>query len=1054
MLNYNLSNICGCFYTGGKILFSDDGNSLFVPVSNRVNIYDLNSNSCNTLKSENKNDLRYIAIHPNMEIAITIDKFEYGCVINLLKDQIISRILFKSKTGIITSFNYNSIFSPQEEQDSVNSALFTHNGKFFLIGIGRRVIIWRSPNKKNNYRLIKYNDICYHSLNIISIDISTDDKYFLTTSYDLTIRIHTVEKKKRMKPTILSGNKTTIVAAFFSKNREYIFSVNKSGLIIVWSYEKEKNEVNDQENENENDDKNYENEIVEVINEDADKNFEEKNNANESSILLKKSFYETKKKKNKAFKKRWCYKKIYYCNQEKNEEVTRACFNKEHDLLVIAYSSGKFGIYNTPDMISLYNISINTSTIDDIAINKDGQWIALAESNNGTIIIWEWKSESYILKQNTTNKNVKCVRFSPIISHLKIGSYIVDNSNAYHESDNFTSKFVIVTGNEDGTIKLYDYLSYINFVTFTAHTNTVTDICFLPQGNAFISCSLDGTVRAFDLLRYRNFKVYTPDVISDENGNTSRKKDMNKSVKNVNKKLNVQFLCVSVNISGNIVAAGGRGNEFIVYIWNVQTAKCIDKLFGHNSPITKVCFSTNLKNEGVIASCSWSKSVLVWDLYARRNKGSKFEEIMCSHDISYMCFDPRGNDILAVCTLSCKIIFWDISAQEIIGTIEGARDIKRGRLIGEEFLAIPKVNKKRKKGNELEGYTYIDDMEEESKNTIVNQNCYFTCIDYIHNGNYIIGSANCSVSLYIYDTNLYLLIKIIDLTKNYCVDGIKREISTRYLTAEGKNIYEFDLSDEEGDIYLDNYKIINRKKKQSILPGQINENYLNSKFKKYKLLLNHLHISGDDRHIAVACSTGLYVFTKDFQYQFVPNFKNIYKGLINPLTYIPKYLTENVNLQNLKNSLKKKEYMKAFILCLALNNYEHILEVYEKIPYNLIPLCVKILTKPFLFILINFIKTLLINDTIKHIHLHLYYLNSIFTIHFNIFLNNDFYNSTKSKQIKKNNEIIQRNISATSSDESRASLLLILKQIFTVYNGLQYLYSNNINVLKFLCLKN
>ncbi|SOV13379.1 rRNA processing WD-repeat protein, putative [Plasmodium sp. gorilla clade G2] len=1110
MLNYTLSNICGCFYTGGKILFSNDGNCLFVPVSNRINIYDLCSNSCNTLKSESRNDIRHIAIHPSMEIIITVDKFGYGCVINLLKDQIISRILFKSKTGVVTSFNYNNMLTPQEEQDVVNSSIFTNNGKYFLISIGRRVIIWKSPCKKNNYKLIKYNDICFHSLNVISLDISTDDKYFLTTSYDMTIRIHTVKKEKKIKPTILSGNKTTIVGAFFSKDGNFIFSVNKSGLIIMWSYEAQTDEGQKYENFEANkvyedinsdninsDDKKSDDDINsddkksdDDINSDDDernscddenvsfKNEKKKNRKEEKSSKIYP--YNNKIKDNnnnnnnnnnnsvkRAFEKRWCYKKIYYCNQEKNEEVIRSCFNKEKDIFVIAFSSGRFAIYSTPDMTSLYNISINTNTIDDITINTDGEWIALGEGNNGTIIIWEWKSESYILKQNTTNKNVKCVKFSPIISHLKIGSHIIDNSSTYHESDNFTSKFVIVTGNEDGTIKLYDYLSFINFVTFTAHTNSVTDICFLPQGNAFISCSLDGTVRAFDLLRYRNFKIYTPDVITESNQYSNNMNDLNSSgKKKVDKKLNVQFLCVSVNISGNIVAAGGRGNEYLVYIWNVQTGKCIDKLYGHNSPIIKICFSTNLKNEGIIASCSWSKNVLIWDLYARQNKGSKYEEITTSHDISYMCFDPRGNDILAVCTLSCKIIFWDISIQEVIGTIEGARDIKRGRLLGEQFGAIPKMNKKRNRKKSLNNLDdesmYEEDLEDQGKNTIVNQNCYFTSIDYIHNGNYIVGCANCSVSLYIYDTYLYLLIKIIDLTKNYCVDGIKREISTRYLTSEGTHIYELDISDEEGDIYLDNYKIMNRKKKQNLLPGQMNEDYLNSKLKKYKFLLNQLHISGDDRHIAVACNTGLYVFTKDYQYQYIPSIKNIYKGLISPNIYVPKFLTQNVNLKNLKNSLKKKEYMKAFILSLALNNYEHILEVYENIPYNIIPLCVKVLTKPFLFILINFIKTLLINDTIKHIHLHLFYLNSIFTTHFNVFLNNDFYNHMHNNKSIKNSQdknktstpnIMSNTTSLFSSDEIRTSLLLILKQIFTINNGLQYLYTNNINVLKYLSLK-
>ncbi|ANQ05843.1 Wd-repeat protein p103 [Plasmodium coatneyi] len=1043
MLNYTLSNICGCVYTGGKIRFSGDGNSLFVPVNNRINVYDLNNNKCNTLRSESKNDLRHIVIHPDMEIAITIDKFEYGCIINLLKDQIISRILFKSKTGIVTSFNYENMFSPQEEQDSVNCALFTHKGEYFLLGIGRRVVIWKSPNRKNNYRLVKYNDICYHSLNVTWIDVSEDDRFFLTCSYDLTIRIHTVEKRRKVRPTVLGGNKSIIVAAFFSKGGDFIFSVNKSGLILVWSYEGVSEAAGEAVSEE------VDETVGEVISEVTDEPSEE-----QSSTLPVPQ---------KAFLRRWRQKKVYFCNQEKNEEVTSVCFNREHCLVVIAYSSGRFGIYNAPDMTSLYTISINACTIDDITISNDGQWIALAEANNGTVIVWEWKSESYILKQSTTSRNVMCVKFSPIISHLKIGSHIVETANAYHESENFTSKFVIVTGSEDGTVRLYDYVSYMNFVTFSVHTDAVTDVCFLPQGNAFVSCSLDGTVRAFDLLRYRNFKVYTACGLEEDVTSGSA----------ASAQLQVQFLCVSVNLSGNIVAAGGRGTEYVVYIWNVQTAKCIDKLYGHNSPIIKVCFSTSLKNEGVIASCSWSKKVLVWDLYARRNKGSKFDEMINSHDVSYMCFDPRGNDILAICTMSCKILFWDVNSQEIIGTVEGARDIKRGRFIGQQYASIPMVKKRKKilngshNGNAKEDDpVYEDELEDDGINSVVNQNCYFTAVDYIQNGNYLIGCANCSVSLYIYDTNLYVLMRIIDLTTNFCVDGIRREISRRYLTPNGTNICEFDLSDEEGDIYTDKYRVVNRKKKNNMLPGSMEEHWMVNKFKKHKLTLNRLSISGDDRHVAVASSGGLYVFTKDHQFQYVVpvrlSGKNItsvgnvtysgYRGLVAPLLYQPQYLTEHVNVRNLKIAVRKNEYVKAFLLCLALNSYEHMVEVYEKTPYHVVPLCVKILTKPFVFLLINFIKVLLLNDTMKHIHLHLCYLNAIFTSHFSVFVNTELGGqSSRGGSTKQQQGGGARAASPHGVEDYRNALLLILKQLFTVYNGLQHLYGDNTHVLRYLC---
>ena len=47
------------------------------------------------------------------------------------------------------------------------------------------------------------------------------------------------------------------------------------------------------------------------------------------------------------------------------------------------------------------------------------------------------------------------------------------------------------------------------FVTFSAHTAPVTALAFLRHSAAVVSASLDGTVRAWDLLRYRNFRTMT-----------------------------------------------------------------------------------------------------------------------------------------------------------------------------------------------------------------------------------------------------------------------------------------------------------------------------------------------------------------------------------------------------------------------------------------------------------------------------------------------------------------------------------------------------------------
>lgn len=74
-------------------------------------------------------------------------------------------------------------------------------------------------------------------------------------------------------------------------------------------------------------------------------------------------------------------------------------------------------------------------------------------------------------------------------------------------------------------------------------------------------------------------------------------------------------------------------------------------------------------------------------------------------------------------------------------------------------------------------------------------------------------------------------------------------------------------------------------------------------------------------------------------------------------------------------------------------------------------------------------------------------------IFYNHMNNNKSIKNSQDKNKTSTQNVMGNTSSLFSSDEIRTSLLLILKQIFTINNGLQYLYSNNINVLKYLSLK-
>lgn len=113
--------------------------------------------------------------------------------------------------------------------------------------------------------------------------------------------------------------------------------------------------------------------------------------------------------------------------------------------MVIGQNNGVFGVFNVDTLESIHSFQISDSKIDSISINSTGEWIALASKEQGQLFVWEWKSETYVLKQQ--------------------GHFFDLNTLAYSNDGAF-----IATGGDDGKVKLWTTKNNLSFVTFSEHT--------------------------------------------------------------------------------------------------------------------------------------------------------------------------------------------------------------------------------------------------------------------------------------------------------------------------------------------------------------------------------------------------------------------------------------------------------------------------------------------------------------------------------------------------------------------------------------------------------
>ncbi|XP_037686667.1 periodic tryptophan protein 2 homolog isoform X2 [Choloepus didactylus] len=596
---------------------------------------------------------------------------------------------FAGGDALLVSLVCRSVLHHFHFKGSVHSVSFSPNGRKFVVTKGNIAQLYHAPGKKREFNAFVLDKTYFGPYDETTcIDWTDDSRCFVVGSRDMSTWVFGAERWDNLIYYALGGHKDAIVGCFFEANSLDLYTLSQDGALCVWQCDTPPEGLRLKAP------KGWRADMLQREEEQEEEEEEEEESAKETTIRGKAAPAEEEKQG----KVQYSRLAKYFFNKEGDfNNLTAAAYHKKTHLLVTGFASGIFHLHELPDFNLIHSLSISDQRIASVAINSSGDWIAFGCSGLGQLLVWEWQSESYVLKQQGHFNSMVALAYSPD------GQYIV-------------------TGGDDGKVKLWNTLSGFCFITFTEHSSGVTGVAFTTSGHVIVTSSMDGTVRAFDLHRYRNFRTFTSPRPT-------------------------QFSCVAVDCSGEIVSAGAQ-DSFEIFIWSMQTGRLLEVLSGHEAPISGLCFNPM---KSILASSSWDKTVRLWDMF---DSWRAKETLALTSDALAVTFRPDGAE-LAVATLNSQILFWDPENAVQTGSIEGRHDLKAGR-------------------KELDKITAKHSAKGKS----------FTTLCYSADGQNILAGG-MSKFVCIYHVKEQILVKKFEISCNLSLDAMEEFLNRRKMTEFG-----------------------------------------------------------------------------------------------------------------------------------------------------------------------------------------------------------------------------------------------------------------------------
>lgn len=726
---FQLAAVHGMLYTGGNVAFSPDGAQLYSPVNNYLSAVQLQQAGHLSLTCSNSS-ITCFDLSPDGDLAVVIGQRGLGFFYSISARVVLDTLSFPPNC-------------------TISAVKFSPCGKYVAVALEATLQVYTAPAKRvvsfhGCHRIEQLHAVLTRP--ITNLDWTSDSNHLLLCGQDARMKIVPRQGKLHQKGMALQqnsliGHRSAVLGAWFTDDdNSEVVSVAADNVVVTWhraaitrrevlqaiataQLQARVGETDGAEEEEEGED-NGEG--------DADspspRSFLERRRLEQLRLEGVRVSVADDAYLPPILRHAYEIKDKFMLSHKGSVSVT--AFHKPRGLLAIGYSSGIFAIHTLPEakggeLALVHLLSISAQSLTAAAFSPSGDWVAFGSAHLKQLMVWDWKAEAYVLKEQAHYYDIACAAIT------------ADSTN-------------IISGGDEGKVKVWKVASGQCFATFTEHTGPITGISTSASTNAFFTSSLDGTARGYDLVRYRQFRVFAPPE-------------------------QTQLSCIAVDPSGEVLAVGSSQVNKI-YLFAVQTGRIIDVLQGHEAPIACVAFHPS---GTTLTSGSMDHNIVFWDLFNQNDSGERLKGDGEVLDI--------GTEVLCVTYSSSGRRMAVLTAKQEISVYETT--IANDPQLIKTFLT---------------SFDAAGGWRKEVGPNSANYNTHFTRISFSPEGEKLLAGGDSKWLVLYHATQGYVLKKW-PITTNLDVQGAEEQYQWRNATEAG---FLDDIDVEEDDIHLARRKLL------------------------------------------------------------------------------------------------------------------------------------------------------------------------------------------------------------------------------------------------------